>query len=257
MKAYVINLDRDPERMGQIRRQGEKFGINWSRVPAIDKMEKEIVERAARSEPGLLGFEMSAGAIAVFESHRKVWRLIIESGDSHGAVFEDDIVCSKELPQFLSTEWIPPDCDVMKLETFMERATIRVSPYRFSGRTVAQLFGRHLGAGAYIISREAAKRLLVASEDFADPVDEFLFNAQSMLFPRLTLYQVDPAPCVQGGLLTPGTDADHLKSRNDWNDKPMPARYTYRRYITRKIVRLGEKLSLLFGLLQRRKIEFS
>lgn len=257
MKAYVINLDRDPERMAQIERQGKQFSINWYRVPAVDKLDKRIAERAIRAQPGLLGFAMSAGAIAVFESHRKAWMLIVESGDSHGAVFEDDVVCSEELPQFLSAEWIPADCDVMKLETFLERATIRVRSHRVLGRRVVQLFGRHLGACAYVISRAAAERLLIASKDFTDPVDEFLFNTQSMLFPSLRLYQLDPAPCVQGGLLKPHENADHLKSRNDANDNPNAAQYTYRQYTKRKIVRLWEKLALAFNVLERRKIDFS
>jgi glycosyl transferase, family 25 len=258
MKAYVINLDRDPERMAQIERQGTQFGIDWHRVPATDKLDAEIAERAARAQPGLLGFAMSAGAIAVFESHRKVWKLIVDSGDSHGAVFEDDVVCSRDLPRFLSAEWIPADCDVMKLETYRERATMRVSPAsQFSGRRVVQLFGRHLGACAYVISRGAAERLLAASETFSDPVDEFLFNAQSLHFPRLTLYQLDPAPCIQGSLLNPDEDADYLRSRNDSNEKPRSARYTFRKYATRKILRLGEKLSLLFHVLERRKVDFS
>ena len=162
-------------------------------------------------------FIISAGAIAVFESHRKAWKLIVDSGDSHGAVFEDDVVCSKELPAFLSADWIPPDCDVIKLETFLDRATIRVTPAcRFSGRRIVRLYGRHLGTSAYVISRSAAERLLAASGNFSDPVDEFLFNAQSLHFPRLTLYQLDPAPCIQGGFLNDHQNVEYLKSRNQF-----------------------------------------
>jgi glycosyl transferase family 25 len=259
MKAYVINLDRDPERMAHIERQGKQFGIDWHRVPATDKLDEGIAARAARARPGLLGFTMSAGAIAVFESHRKTWKLIVESGDSHGAVFEDDVVCSKELPDFLSTaEWIPPDCDVMKLETFLERTTIRTKPARlFSGRRIVRLYGRHLGACAYIVSRGAAERLLAQSENFTDPVDEFLFNAQSLHFPRLTLYQVDPAPCIQGGLLGLEGKADYMKSSNDQNLKLRKKPYrNLVHYLTRKVVRLWGKLLELFGYRERRRIEF-
>jgi glycosyl transferase family 25 len=178
MKAYVINLDRDPERMARIIEQGKQIGIDWRRVPAVDKLDGEIAARASRAIPGLLGFTMSAGAIACFESHRKVWRLIVDSGESHGAVFEDDVVCSKDLPAFLSTEWIPPDCHVMKLETFLERATISAKSDDFLGRRIVRLYGRHLGTSGYIISRGAAERLLTASANFSDAVDEFIFNSQ-------------------------------------------------------------------------------
>lgn len=257
MKAYVINLDRDPERMAHMERQGKQFGIDWRRVPATDKLDGDIAARAAHARPGLLGFAMSAGAIAVFESHRKAWELIVDSDDSHGAVFEDDVVCSKELPAFLATaEWIPPDCDVMKIETF-DRATIGAKPaHLFSGRRIVRLHGRHLGAAAYIVSRSAAQRLLAASENFTDPVDEFLFNAQSLHFPRLTLYQLDPAPCIQGGLLGLDEKAGYLKTSNDSNKRPRKAEYTFARFVKRKVSRLAEKLSLLFGILERRKIEF-
>lgn len=257
MKAYVINLDRDRERMAHMERQGKQFGINWTRIPAADKLEPGIAGRAARARPGLLGFVISAGAIGCFESHRKAWKLIVDSGDSHGAVFEDDAVCSAALPEFLATaEWIPPDCDIVKLETF-GRTTIGTKPARvFAQRRIVRLHGRHLGSSAYIISRGAAERLLALSKDFADPVDEFLFNAQSRHFPRLTLYQLDPAPCIQGAHLGLDEKADYMKSSNDPNKKPRKAQYTFRKYVTRKLSRLIEKLSIVTGRLERRKIDF-
>lgn len=260
MKAYVINLDRDRDRMAHITRQGEELGISWVRVAAVDKLDEEIADRAANGRRGLLGFTISAGAIACFESHRKAWRLIVESEEPYGAVFEDDVVCSPDLPRFLSSgDWIPADGDIVKLETFLARATITARPAAsIAERKVVRLHGRHLGACAYVISRKAAERLLAASEAFADPVDEFLFNVQSLQFPRLVLYQVDPAPCIQGMLLGLDGEEAHLKSSNDRNPEPEKRRVGggMRRYLARKGTRLWEKGLLLVGERERRAITF-
>jgi glycosyl transferase family 25 len=259
MKAYVINLDRDPERMAHMERQGKQFGIDWQRVAAADKLDERIAARAARAQPSLLGFSMSAGAMAVFESHRKAWKLIVDSGEDHGAVFEDDTICGGGLAQLLATsDWIPADCDVAKLETFLVRATVSTTPAsEYMGRKTLRLYGRHLGACAYVVSRRTAERLLRLTETITDPVDEFLFNEQSMHFPRLTLYQVDPAPCVQAMLLGKDQEQGLLISSNDRNLKLGKKRYrSLAHYLTRKIVRLWGKLLELLRYRERRLIEF-
>jgi glycosyl transferase, family 25 len=260
MKAYVINLDRDRQRWAHMERQGLQHGIAWTRVPAIDKYDEAIAARAAAARPGLLGFTMTAGAIACFESHRKAWRMILDSGDAYGAVFEDDSVCSPVLADFISgTDWIPADCDVAKFETFLVKATVGTRPATTRmGRKVLRLYGRHLGSCAYVISRRAIERLLPLTENSADPVDEVLFNAQSKLFPRLTLYQVDPAPCVQAMLLDMGEEHEHLKSRNDSNPKLKKKPYRdVAHYLTRKTSRLWGKLAEAFKYRERRRIEFT
>jgi GR25 family glycosyltransferase involved in LPS biosynthesis len=35
MKIYVINLDKDVDRLNAISRQLESFGLSWERIPAI------------------------------------------------------------------------------------------------------------------------------------------------------------------------------------------------------------------------------
>lgn len=259
MKAYLINLDRDRERLAHIEQQGKACGINWIRVAAVDKFEEGIARRAEKTVPGRLGFIMSAGALACFESHRKAWKLIVDSGEDHGAVFEDDTICANGLAQLLSTsEWIPANCDVAKLETFLERATVSTSPTSvYLGRKTLRLYGRHLGACAYVISRRAAMRLLSLTQDITDPVDEVLFNEQSMHFSRLRLYQVDPAPCIQAMLLGKDKEQHFLKSSNDQNLKLKKKPYgNLVHYLTRKVVRLWGKLLELFGYRERRRIEF-
>lgn len=257
MKAYVINLDRDRERWSHMEAQGANLGIQWVRVAAVDKRSPEIAERAAHALPGRLGFIISAGAIACLESHRKAWRMIADGGDPYAAVFEDDVVCSSALSDFLANDdWIPADCDVVKLETVLQRATVSArASSRHCRRNIVRLHGRHLGSGAYVIARKTAARLLPVTEGFLDPVDEVLFNVQSTLFPSLTLYQVDPAPCIQGSVLGLDKTEAHLKSDNEANVKE-PRKQAYRNNPRRKAARLWEKVLLVAGLRERRIIQF-
>lgn len=53
------------------------------------------------------------------------------------------------------------------------------------------------GAAAYIIKREAAKRLLEEPEDTHSHVDHFIFNSSFRVAKKYKTYQFSPACCIQ------------------------------------------------------------
>jgi glycosyl transferase, family 25 len=223
MKAYCINLDRRADRLGHMAAQFAAAGMAFERVPAVDGQRPDILAATAASGLGLTGLRMSSGAYGCFQSHREVWRRLVASGDAHALVFEDDLVLAKGIGAYLGTDWVPPDADLVKLETFQTRLHRDAGPgLPALGRRLHRLRSRHVGTGCYLVSAPAAARLLTATTQISDPIDEALFNEKSALFATLVTYQMDPAPVMQGANQAP---AATQTAAADWSASSIPDRF--------------------------------
>jgi glycosyl transferase family 25 len=199
VKAWCINLDRRPDRWAHVMAEAARAGIEIARLPAVDATDPEVAAAAAQVAPTIAGVPMSAGAFACFASHRLAWQRLLESGDSHAMVMEDDLNLSPGIGRLMREDWIPADADVVKLETWGSRCHVaRVPTATVDGRRVVRLLSTHIGGGCYILSRPAAERLVDMTHRYRDPVDELLFNDRLDWFPQATIYQVSPAAAVQG-----------------------------------------------------------
>lgn len=202
MKVYCINLDRRPDRLDYMTGLFAQHRIAFERVAAVDGQDPQVAAAAAGCGPGMYGRKMSAGAYACTQSHREVWRRLVESGAAYAMVFEDDMVVCDGIAGYLDADWIPADADLVRLETFRTRVhRARGRGIDAKGRRLYRLRSRQSGTGCYMISAKAAQRLFEATGNFADPIDEILFNEASPQFQLLTTYQMVPAPTVQGDRL--------------------------------------------------------
>ncbi len=105
--AFVINLDRRPERLASFRAQRLPFDVE--RVKAIDR--KDVGEPPSWSAPG--------GSYACFMSHLKAWKRAKKRGARTVAIFEDDAIIPRDfehrMQQFL--EAVPANWQALHLET--------------------------------------------------------------------------------------------------------------------------------------------
>jgi len=209
MKIFVINLDRAPQRLERMASLFGELGLDFTRVPAVDG--RELADRQARKG---MYYELGNGEIGCFLSHIKCWDIAAKADGEYAAIFEDDVHFGAGARELLvDTSWIPADADVVKLETTLVRTLVdRGSAARAGDRAVRRLLDTHPGTGAYIVSRKGARKLLELSADFADPVDQFMFNPVSVAWNALTIYQVDPAICVQEVVVGKDDAADALAS---------------------------------------------
>lgn len=199
MKAWCINLDRRPDRWAHVMAEAERVGITIERVPAVDAKDPEVAAAAAKVEPTIDGLPMSAAGFACFASHRLAWHRLVESGDSHGIIMEDDLNLAPGIGRLMGTDWIPGDADIVRFETWGTRCHVaRDATATVDGRAVSRLLSTHIGGGCYVLSRAAAERLLALTQVYRDPVDEMLFNDRLDYFHTAVIYQVTPAPAVQG-----------------------------------------------------------
>lgn len=196
MKCYLINLDRAPERLARMARLLESHGVAFERVPAIDAANFTEQELALYRSQRKLALAMAPGDIACGASHLHIMRRISSGDDAYAVVMEDDIHVASDIGLYLnSSDWIPQDADMVKLETFVERTAVggkwTVLP---NGRAMAQLESKHGGAALYVISKDAAARLVEGFVAGLMCIDEYMFGEK---LDALKVYQVYPAPAVQ------------------------------------------------------------
>ncbi|MCO6387616.1 glycosyltransferase family 25 protein [Aliihoeflea sp. 40Bstr573] len=196
MLVLVINLDRAPERLAHMEREFGRIGVAFTRVAATDGQAGDIIAGVDALE----GRHLSRGEIACFMSHRRCWQALVESGESHGLVLEDDIFLGEGAAPFLrNADWFPREAGLVKLETYLAPTFIRKAQVAtVHGRAVHLLTGRHLGAGAYALDAATARMLVELSATIDRQVDDFLFDPEGEPFARARAHQLVPAVAIQG-----------------------------------------------------------
>jgi len=202
MKCYLINLDRSRDRLDFMALQFEKQGLLFERVEAVDGRklsEDELASfvKLSNDWPVALG----PTEVGCFLSHRKCIQIAATSDEPFTAIFEDDVTLSNGAARLLASDkWIPIDADLIKIDSYGHEVLIS-NPVSMEGPyAVTRLLSRHLQTGGYILSKNAAKRLVKLMDKVPAPVDHFLFDPADGPFNSFNIYQISPAISWQSGL---------------------------------------------------------
>ena len=222
MKAYLINLDRSPERLALFTEQARNSGVAFTRLPAVDGRNLDAAKLAAAVSPTYEFHPLNAAEAGLFMSHRMVWSSFLESSEAFAAVFEDDVVLATETGNVLDAiEATASNADIVKLETTLRMVVLRSEGTSLGmGFNLQSLLSWHGGTAGYAISRNCARKLLAMTSPLRDPVDQSLFNPLSSISSQLRILQINPAVCIQKERLDKdadqriyGTTIDRRKSR--------------------------------------------
>ena len=210
MRIFVINLARRPDRMAAMAAQLDRLGLAYERFDAVDgKTCDPTALNAPFSVEGAMA-ELTPGDKACTSSHICLWREIASGSDGYAVILEDDVELSSAAPSFLkSTDWIPPDAGLIKIERYgdKDQLTLVGRGTQVLDREIAPLQSRHPGSGGYIISREKAALLAALTVKIAVPIDQLLFNPiYSPVFRALRPWQMVPAIVEQRVEVGGGTD---------------------------------------------------
>lgn len=205
MKIYCINLDRFMPRFERIEALLAGSGLELVRVSALDGNRLRERLSPAASRPGALdakGTLLTRYEIGAVLSHRKAWRAFLRTSDSHALIIEDDVYFGENFARYLSSEIFKNSpYDIVNIETTYAPVVLgRGTSLPFDDRKLYQISTYHHGAGGYILSRAAAKRLLVMSAGAPDGIDTIIFNMARQKEAGLTPLsqgQVSPALIVQ------------------------------------------------------------
>jgi len=200
-KIYVLNLDRHPDRLANIQRQMDHFGLAFIRFPAIDAKiadPQELDEYVDRKGPIP---RMGASARAVTAGHFRIWKAFLETDAPVAFILEDDVRISESFPDFLrGATQFAKRVDILNFNrqdsTGLEKKLILAKKNQIKTDTFVgkKLLSLHFGAAGYMVSRTAAQNLCAEVQRTDVPIDHLLFNPNVSKYARgAKVYQSFPA----------------------------------------------------------------
>lgn len=202
VNIYVINLDSDVKRLSYISEQLNDLNLTFNKVSAFDarnlsreRLDNQLFERCNINLTDNLGNSQ----VGCFISHYDVWKTIANEDDAYGLVLEDDVKLSPDLTSFLENEdWIPEEFDLIRLEVSTNRILLSKNYHEVSNRRLHQVFSTSWCAGAYIISKNCAQKLINMRMKSFRSADALLFSFEkSEIVNKLRIFQLTPALAIQ------------------------------------------------------------
>lgn len=191
MNIYLINLDRDTERLAFVARQLTALGIDFERVPAIcGTAMPEWLKPYFLTSDGRIASDMTAGEVGCYASHLLVMRRIAE-GNQPALVLEDDVEIGAALPGILArTDDLPSGWDIVRLSNPSKRRHFTVKGITEEHEVVK--FGSvPPSTGAYLITPRGAHKFLTYRSLRTMPVDQDLRHIWNH---GLATYGIYPRP---------------------------------------------------------------
>jgi len=194
VKTYLINLDRNPERLAFMRGQLEKLEMPFERYPAVYGKGLTAEERRkgfSRVRSFIASKKrLSEAEIGVAMSHVGVYRRMVKDQIPVALVFEDDVALGPDFPAAL-----------VRAEAFVDPAKPQLLVFSGYGVEGAERLPPEIRressiwcADAYCLTLAAAKLILKANDPVITVADSF---KRWRRFFGLELYRVLPATVRQ------------------------------------------------------------
>lgn len=173
---YVINLDRDAERMASIRGNLERLGLRYERLPAV--MGKDVpgwetlVDATAYSRRNR-NESPRAGEVGCYLSHLKAMEAFLRTDAPWCVILEDDVEVKPECAEVLAALDNQDDWDLVKLFCFHSGMPVRKRALTPRHHLVVHLT-RTTSSAAYAVNRHAAETLLKSMRPISEQVDHAL-----------------------------------------------------------------------------------
>lgn len=196
VKVVIISLTRSLSRRIQVTQSliGAKF--DWQFLDAVDglQMHGTPPEYHENKVKRLLGFPLSISEVACFLSHRLAWAKCCEL-NRITLILEDDFVFNTNLEEILTISISTfDDWDILRLQGLSDSSDLTVANY--GSIKIVKNCQDPLGATAYLIKPEGAKKLINCSQDIYEPLDHFLEHHKKH---NLRICAVKPYPITARG----------------------------------------------------------
>lgn len=176
MKAFVVNLDRHPERLASIDAQLRGLNLPYERIAAFDgaKLSQAALDEVYDSAlcQSSLGRELARGEVGCAMSHLTIFQRILDDRLGVACVFEDDAYLSDALPQTLDALLYLAELNepLVCLLTHVGRYTEWGARNLNSGQKICKTVHAYCTHG-YVINSAAAKTLLAHNKKINHPID--------------------------------------------------------------------------------------
>jgi glycosyl transferase family 25 len=175
LPIFVINLDRNPDRLAFIRRQLETFGLSFERLSAVDgatltTSQVGLLSGGGRRWNGDYFRPLTSGEVGCYASHRACWQRIVDRRLPAALVLEDDVELSATFAGLLPAVSRLSDRFEYILLSNHRRGFIRLETIDGAHAVVA--FSRPPARSvAQVISASGARKLLERVPPYLRPID--------------------------------------------------------------------------------------
>ncbi|MEN9894291.1 MAG: hypothetical protein RIR97_143 [Pseudomonadota bacterium] len=215
---FVINLDKSKARMEHMAAALNAQNLSFTRIPAVDgrnldeDMFRSIVDQA-RSVTNFIRPELGC-----FLSHRLAWEKAAEQSSEWSLVLEDDVFFADDFAHFAtSLDWLPDEEGIVRLETSTNPVLLKTMK-TVGKRKLCKVNSTTYCAGAYLIHRECARKLVKAGPADWHTADGFLFCLEESRIARsLKIFQIVPAPVVQAANAGNKLHEKFTSNIGEWN----------------------------------------
>ncbi|MFC3607951.1 glycosyltransferase family 25 protein [Stutzerimonas tarimensis] len=224
INSYLINLDKDADRLAFFQASFDRLGLTFERIPAVDgRLFPEAEYQAFMGERPRRHKSWQRGQMGCFLSHYAAWEKIAAGPDRFCAVFEDDVHLSDDLPRILADDrWIDDTVDIIRLETSTNRVRLSRKPaLSAANREAFRVRSTTWCTGGYLINKRTAQALIDLPAHYHEPSDALLFSYDdSAIAADLVTLQFEPALCTQDKFSATG----EVRFHSNIESRPSPLR---------------------------------
>ncbi len=250
MLHFVVNLDRDSERLKAMEQELGQYGLSFERLPAVygRDLPPEALKKAqvgAKNRRFWLK-DLTFGQIGCYFSHVNAWKRLVESTEEWAFIQEDDIKFNVDpRPYLTNTDWIPEGVKLIqaaryknKHEVYRKR-TVLPLPGLPGEQKLMQITADQIGGTmGYFIHRDVAQYLIEHSSPIIAPVDDLLFFHPSPLHKIFTAWTLNCALVI---------DNDEGISNTQEKTPPANRVINYWLYGHRHLLKMKNKLLCLLA----------
>ena len=173
---YVINLDRDVERMASLAGSLKALNLPFERVSAV--LGKEVPNWEQLVDAELYGARNRLpmprpGEVGCYLSHLKAMEEFLRTDAPWCVILEDDVEVRPECVEVLAALGQKDDWDLVKLFCFHSGLPVRKRALTPTHHLVVHLT-RTTSSAAYAVNRQAAETLLRTMKPITEQVDHAL-----------------------------------------------------------------------------------
>lgn len=162
LAVFLINLPRSTERRRQMEGRLAKLALPYTHLPGVDgraEADRLALTVDAKVFSRRMGRNVTPGDIGCYHAHLEAWRAFLATGKPTALILEDDVVFHDDFLEAVGTALrVRQHWDYLQLNQI--RAKQPVSQGRAGKWHLNAYIGPATGAGAYLITRELAERLL-------------------------------------------------------------------------------------------------
>lgn len=174
--TFLINLDRSPDRLAYSKLEFERYGVDYTRIEAVDGRQIDIADFPQATRNGwAYHTPLTVNEVACYMSHLNALKSFLASDATHAMILEDDFAFVEDPMPCISSMMEIDDWDIVKLYNWKER---RLKKYFASFMTSAQKsYSLYFNASTAIcntgqlFSRSGAEKFLAKKNHFYRPVD--------------------------------------------------------------------------------------